>query len=223
MKIIDCEQNSPEWYAARMGMPTASKFDKIITGGGEKSKQWESYAHDILAEEVLGKPIEGFSSADMEEGKRREPESVAYYEFQRNVDTTAVGFVTNDAGTVGCSPDRFVADNGVVASGGMVEYKNPKPSTYVAYLLGINGPKDYWPQLQGALYVCERQWIDFMPYYPGMPDLIIRVERDEPYIKLMDMMLQEFNAKLAKKRARLVELGHILPKQKHPGRFLAAG
>ena len=38
MKIIDCEQGSPEWFSARSGIPTASEFHTVMAkgkGGGE--------------------------------------------------------------------------------------------------------------------------------------------------------------------------------------------
>lgn len=31
MRVIDCEQGTEEWFAARSGVPTASEFSKIIT------------------------------------------------------------------------------------------------------------------------------------------------------------------------------------------------
>ena len=38
MRIIDCEQGSPEWFKARAGIPTASEFHTVLAkgkGGGE--------------------------------------------------------------------------------------------------------------------------------------------------------------------------------------------
>lgn len=204
MIIVDVEQGTDAWHQARLGIPTASKFEKIISPTGKQSIQWEAYAHEILAEEIVGRNIEGYRSADMEEGQRREDESVNYYELKKEIDTTKVGFITNDAKTIGCSPDRLVGKDG------LLEMKNPKHGTQVDYLLlETNVAKSYWPQLQGELYVSERHWVDIMSYFPGMPEVVVRVERDEPYIRLMDEMLAEFNAKLAKKRSRLIELGHL--------------
>lgn len=204
MIIIDCQQNTTEWHTARLGKATASKFDKIITPGGEKSKQWEAYAHEILAEEMVGHAIDGYQSFDMTEGTRREEESVSYYELTKGVDTQRVGFITNNAGTLGCSPDRLIGADG------MLELKNPKHGTQAGYLLSDGKiSKEYWPQLQGQLYIAERQWVDIMSYFPEMPELIIPVGRDEAYIKLMDEMLQEFIVKLGKKRSLAIEKGYL--------------
>ena len=39
LEIVNCEQNSPEWHRARLGIPTASSFDAIMTPGKTKSEQ----------------------------------------------------------------------------------------------------------------------------------------------------------------------------------------
>jgi hypothetical protein len=33
------------------------------------------------------------------------------------------------------------------------------------------------------LWITQREWWDFMSYHPSMEDLIVRVYRDEAYIK----------------------------------------
>jgi hypothetical protein len=59
MKIIDCVQNSDEWIAARLGIPTASEFHRIITAvKGDLSKSARKYAAGLVAETLLAKPLE---------------------------------------------------------------------------------------------------------------------------------------------------------------------
>jgi len=36
--IHEVEQNTPEWLTLRLGIPTASMFDKIVTPAGKFSK-----------------------------------------------------------------------------------------------------------------------------------------------------------------------------------------
>lgn len=203
MIIHDVEQGTEEWHKARIGIPTASEFDKIITPGGDPSKSWETYANRILAEEIVGHPIESFKSVHMVEGNDREAESVAYYEFQRSVTTKTIGFVTDDARTMGCSPDRTIGTDG------LLETKNPLASTQVGYLIDGKLDKQHWPQLQGCLLITERQWIDIVSYVPEMPELIIRVTRDGPYIEAMLRELRNFNAKLQAKRQKLINGGYL--------------
>lgn len=206
MKIHNVEQGTDEWLKVRMGIPTASQFDKILTGGGDPSKQWEVYAHKILAEEMLGRPIEGYKSAAMIEGTEREPESIAHYEFMYDVESEKVGFITDDHGQWGCSPDRLIGTDG------MLETKNPEPQTQVGYLIDGKINTAYWPQLQGQLFVAERKWVDIMSYYPEMPHKIVRVFRDDAYIRQLSAALILFNKKLQAKRERLIELGHLQPR-----------
>ena len=219
MIILNLEQGTPEWEQARVGIATASNFAKIITPGGEKSAQWEAYAHEILAEEIVGKPIEGYKNAAMEEGNRREAESVAYYEMKQDVTTEAVGFIMNDARTLGCSPDRLVGKDG------LFEAKNPEAHTHVGYLIDGKLGKKYWPQLQGQLYISRRQWVDAMSYFPEMPEKILRVDRDEKYIATMAVMLADFIEKLAVKRKKLVDMGYLSKDRPafDVGKYLGAG
>ena len=44
------EQRSPEWIAARVGIPTASSFDRIITKTGKASSAAQGYIEDLVAE-----------------------------------------------------------------------------------------------------------------------------------------------------------------------------
>ena len=208
MIIHNVEQGTDEWRKARIGIPTASEFHKILSPTGEASKQWEAYAHKILAEEMLGHAIDGYKSQQMLDGIAREAESIAFYEFQRDVICKRVGFITDDERSMGCSPDALVGDDGIL------ETKNPEAPTHVGYLLEgdklkENIAKKYYPQIQGALLITGRKWIDIQTDFPGLPRQITRVGRDEQYLRLMRQYILEFNKKLETKRARLIELGHL--------------
>ena len=130
MKVHTVTQGTPEWLALRAGIPTASCFDQILTPKGKVSTQAERYMHQLLAERIMGHPVEQVVTSWMDRGTQLEAEAVNYYEGIREVDTTRIGFLTNDAGTIGASPDRFVGEDG------LLEIKVPKEHTHVAYLLG---------------------------------------------------------------------------------------
>lgn len=201
----DIEQGTPEWHQLRLGIPTASEFDKIITSGGKPSTQADAYANRLLAEIIVGQPVETFKkSAWMERGNELEPEAAAYYEMTNGIDTEKVTFVTDDERTMGASPDRLVGDDG------LLELKCPAPHTQIDYILNGKLDRDYWPQVQGQLYVTKRKWVDLVSYYPGMrKPVVIRVARDEAYITTMSGLLVKFTATVAAKKARLIELGHL--------------
>lgn len=186
----DCIQGTPEWLALRAGIPTASNFDRILTPKGKPSTQVTKYMHALLAERLMGHPVLEFVSMWMDRGQQLEAEAVAFYEGQRDLDTTKIGFLTNDARTVGASPDRFVGADG------LLEIKVPKESTHVAYLLTKSVDAEYYPQVQGQLWISGRSWLDILSYHPEMPPALIRVERDDKYIELLECAVGDFSRDL---------------------------
>lgn len=188
MKRIDCIQGSTEWLAARAGIPTASCFDQIITPRtGKVSASSAKYMHKLLAERLLGRPIlEQNVTAWMTRGSEMEAEAVAFYEAMRETDTVKVGFLTNDAGTIGASPDRLVGDDG------LLEIKCHKEEVHVGFLLTHEAPEMHKPQVQGQLWIGERKWCDVLCYHPELPPCIVRVERDEEFVAILSSAVEAF-------------------------------
>lgn len=187
MIIHNVEQGTPEWQALRLGIPTASEFDKIVTPTGKYSAQSRTYMYRLAAERFLCRPLDEIGDLFwVRRGKELEPQAAAAYEFDRNIETRTVGFVTSNSRRVGASPDRLIA-----GEPGGVELKCPAPATHVGYL--VNGfERAYWHQVQGQMLVCELNWIDRVSYYPGLPLVIERCYRDEEYIAKLDAALIQF-------------------------------
>jgi hypothetical protein len=203
MIIHNVTQGTTEWLAVRAGIPTASCFDRIITPKGKPSTQAEKYMHKLLAERIMGHPVIEFAGPWAERGKELEADAALYYEGVREIELARVGFVTNNAGTVGASPDRFVGNEGIL------ELKVPAEHTHVAYLLTRAVDAEYWPQVQGQLWVTGRTWLDIMSYHPEMPPAIVRVDRDEKYIGTLAVAIEEFSGVLERKAIELREKGWI--------------
>ena len=110
--ILDCEQGSAEWEAARLGVATASMCSKIITPTGRLSSARDEYVGTLLAEWALGEPVEEFMGTfHTERGKALEPQALAHYRFQTGLEAEKVGFVFKDENRLaGCSPDALVGD-----------------------------------------------------------------------------------------------------------------
>lgn len=206
MIVHDIQQGTPEWFAARLGLPTASCFDRIITPTGKASTQADAYANTLVAEWLTGQPGGMEPTPWMQRGTEVEPEARAFYEMDRGEPVAQVGFITTDDRRAGCSPD------GLVGSDGMLEIKVPSPAVHVEYLINGNLPAKYKPQVQGQLYVAECDWADFLSYHPDMPPVIVRVERDEDFIKTLAELLERFNEKMDGKRASLRARG-FTPKE----------
>jgi|SRR6266446_2970975 len=187
MKLIECEQRSEQWDRARLGIPTSSDFAKIVTPSREPSKQWQRLAYQKISERLLQRKIDHYTSPAMERGQIVEEEAADWYEFDRNVSTQKVGFITDDAGTMGCSPDRFV---GTI---GLLEIKCPLPQTQIEYLLTGKAHRQYMPQLQGQLLISEREWVDILCWHDELPCAVVRVERDEHFIAILRAELRKFN------------------------------
>lgn len=205
MIVHAVNQGSLEWLRLRMGRPTASNFNRLVTPGGKLSSQASDYCNQLLAELILGRPLEGPSMPWMDHGKKTEAEARSYYSLLHDkVTLTQVGFITTDDGLVGCSPDSLIDEDG------MLEIKCPKESTHVGYLLSDHtAAKEYMPQLQGQLYVTGRAYVDILSYHPEMPEAIIRVERNEEFLKVLDAALKDFLAVLDVRRSKIEARGWI--------------
>jgi hypothetical protein len=177
MIIHDVEQRSPEWYALRAGMPTASEFSKVVTSTGEPSKQAAAYVRTLAAELFAGKPLEAWEGNGWtERGREMEGQALALYEFAHDVEIVPVGFATDDTGHIGCSPDGLVGD------AGMVEVKALKADRHIDAILYHQKhgrcPPDYVQQTQGQMMICARNWCDLIFFHPELPLLTIRQEPD---------------------------------------------
>lgn len=196
---VKCEQRSGVWLQARRGIPTASQFHRIVTPTGNPSSQAEGYIAQLIAEYVLDSVIEQQESDWMMRGTELEEHAVNAYEMLRNLDTQAIGFVLHDEGHCGCSPDRLVDTDGGL------EIKCPAPAQHVLYMLGSFGT-NYKPQVQGDLWICEREWWDILSYNPELPPALIRAERDDKYIKLLAQEVKAFSERLADAKAKIEKL-----------------
>ena len=128
MQIVEVEQGTEEWFAARRGIPTASEFGKLVTSTGKASTQMGEYINQLIAER-LGAVDENYSNDWMARGTELEPAARAWYSFATDIDTDQVGFVLNDTGTAGASPDALYDVSGL-------EIKCPSPKVHVSYLRG---------------------------------------------------------------------------------------
>lgn len=196
MIIHNLEQGTDEWFRLRLGIPTASRFRDIFTSTGKPASGSEGYMLSLIAESLAGKPLESYSNQWMQRGTELEPEARSYYELVKECEVTQTGFVTNDERTVGCSPDGFTPS-------GLLEIKCPKPETHVKYLLAKKVPAEYVPQVQGQLWICEADTLDFLSYHPDLPPLIVTVGRDDKFIEGLDKAITDFLEKMHDKLTKL--------------------
>ncbi len=191
LQIITCEQGTPEWFAARLGIPTASEFETILTtpkSKGGESKMRRTYLNKLAGELLTGNPMEAVTTFHMERGKIMEDEARDYYAFLKNVEPERVGFMRN--GDKGCSPDSLIGD------AGMLEIKTALAHLMVDQLRKNEFPAEHKAQCQGQLWVAEREWVDLVVYWPKLPPFVQRAYRDEGYIANLAGAVDAFNAEL---------------------------
>lgn len=201
MIVHDVQQGTPRWLELRLGIPTASEFSSIVTPTGAFSKQSHGYALKLVAERLLRRPLDSIDNLEwVARGKELEPDAAKLYDFENDVRTVAIGFITTDDGQIGASPDRLVGVNG------LLEIKAPAPNTQLGYLLDGFDAK-YKPQVQGQLMVAERDWCDWMAFHPEMPTVVVRIGRDEEYIAKLRAALRKFNDQREEMYARALASG----------------
>jgi hypothetical protein len=201
LEFIDCQQNSPEWHRARMGLPTASEFRTII-GIKKDAKDKltrQTYLRKLAGEIITGEPAESYTNSHMDRGHAMEDEARGAYAFLHDAVTQRVGFARN--GQKGCSPDSLIGN------AGMLEIKTKAPHLLIDWLLKDEFPPEHKPQCQGALWVCEREWVDIAGYWPNMPLFTKRAYRDEAYIRELSQAVDDFNHELAEMVAQVRRYG----------------
>jgi len=199
--MIECkhQQGSPEWLLDRLAIPTASMFKNIITSTGKPSTSSKTYMNALLADWEAGRPVDVFEpTQNMRNGTEREESGRDLYSFITNNEVIETGFWFKDERKLcGCSPDGLIGD------GGLIEIKSPKASTLIGYRLNNKCPATYIPQIQGQLWVMQREYCDFFAHHPDIEHFLIRVERDEKYITTLSGMVNKFIEEMLEKREKL--------------------
>ena len=181
VKILCDTQRSDEWFAAKRSRISASDARYCLSRKGTKGRRL--YVEKI-ADDLEGLP--DFDDHDVKpwfvNGVYYESWARGWYSFQKDVDVIETGFVVHDDyDWIGCSPD------GLVGEGGLVEIKYRsflhtfEQHAQTGKLASVN------PQLQTQMFVCNRQWCDYVNYWRSDDHElerghIQRVHRDQAYI-----------------------------------------
>lgn len=189
--FADVIQGTEEWFRLRAGIPTMSEAATILAKGkdGGVSLTRRKYLHQLAAEIVTGDPVDGYTNAAMERGRQQEAEARRMYAFIHDAEPLLVGFIRN--GNCGASPDALLGEDG------LLEIKTRAPHLQVELLLADRFPPEHRAQVQGGLWVSERDWCDLAVYSPGLPLFTTRQYRDDAYIANLAGEVARFNDELA--------------------------
>ena len=195
MRMSEHPQRSEQWFAERLGLPTASNFGKLITPTGKSTtgKTRETYINELIAESVTGKRQEHFVTYAMQWGI--DNEDIARSEFQtwyaKDNEITDANFCFHEIIACGASPDAFID------SDGLLEIKCPQPATLIGYHREGILPDQYKAQVQGQLWVCERDYCKFFAWHPDIPPFLFHVERDEQFIQKLESEIMSVASTIA--------------------------
>jgi len=189
-------QRTPEWYAAKVGKASASRFKHAIAclKSGAPAQAQLDYVVELVVERLTQLPAPKVVTTAMHWGTEQEPAARAAYERATDRIVEETGFVAHDTLMAGCSPD------GLVDWDGLIEIKCPwSTANHIETLL--NGmPSDHIPQVQGQMWITGREWCDFVSYDPRMPaELqlhVQRIPRDEAFIADLERRVTSFLAEV---------------------------
>lgn len=169
-------QGSDEWLEARRGILTASVIGKMITPSTLKPADNDTSRGVIMtlaAERITGHVEYVHPSFDMQRGTDDEPFAREKY-AEHYAPVTEVGFMVREESTyrLGYSPD------GLVGEDGLIEIKSRRANGQLLAFLSDRVPPANMAQLQAALFVTGRAWIDYVSFSAGLPLYVKRVYPD---------------------------------------------
>lgn len=189
----------------KAGYITASSVKKLMVASDIKADKFgvgaNTYAKE-LASQRLGTIREDVSFKAAEWGNEYEWLARETYEVRNLVEVVLpeVFCVHPKYDFVGGTPD------GLVGSDGIIEIKCPEnPVLHEDNFLNAEQyHSDYRDQCQFYLWICERQWVDFVSFDPRQPEWMQlsqhRFVRDKQYIALMESRVLRFEHELVRPR-----------------------
>lgn len=201
MDSVDLQQNTPEWFAAKLGHTSASGIHNVLARPkkkGEKSSMREGYKWKLALEIVSGKSSEEdeIDTFWMRRGLKLEPDARTEYELRTPEMVTTCGFVKHATiPRYGCSPDLMVGEKGI----GQIKCLN-RQNHGECWSSGI--PAKFRQQMICELSVTGREFNDFISYHPEFPDhlklYVKRVWRKDVLAEIeeMEAAVVVFNAEV---------------------------
>lgn len=202
MQVLDIEQGTDLWFEARSKIPTASCASKVMAKGQGKTRL--SYMYQLIGEVVTGEPASKWPGNDhTERGHADEPIAIELYQRRTGLTVDPCGFIRNHDGIggAGYSPDGLVGDRGAI------ECKSRLAHIQAELLDTGKVPRDAMLQIQFGLWVCERDWCDYVSYCKGMPLFVKRVESDATIQAEIAAEVERFHKDINAKLEKLAELG----------------
>jgi hypothetical protein len=213
-RIIEAEQRSPEWFAARLGRLTGSRAgDMLATIKSGEAAARRDLRMQLVCERLTGQLQEDvFINAAMQRGIDCEPLAFAAYEARTGQMVQRTGFLAHSEHLAGCSLDGHVGE-----FDGLIELKCPKSATHLKYLRAGVVPAEHVPQITHNLWITGAAWCDFVSYDDRFPEalglFVVRVPRDEQAIAVYEAFALAFLAEVEREVsavATMADVGAVL-------------
>lgn len=189
------EQNTKEWDLERLGDATASEFKNIVAKGkyGQEASARRNYKIQLSLERTTGKTPSRFTgNAYTDWG--HDTEELAVVELMMRypeLNIRKCGIFKHPFLRAKASPDRVSEEDGEFT----VEVKCFNSANHYEALQTGKLPKEYYPQVQGQLWITGRKYAIVVMFDPDFPPeaqlIILKVERDDHYID--DLMVEVAN------------------------------
>ena len=158
------DQRTPEWYARRNNLITASAASKAFGSQAsvnqlvyEKCKNYAASSGGAASGGPSG-PLQGSVNSPLHWGQRYEPLTVMVYERRNQTKLGEFGCIQHDTHPfIGASPDGINIDPTSPIYGRMVEIKN-----IVNREITGKPKEEYWIQTQIQMEVCDLDECDFV-------------------------------------------------------------
>lgn len=212
--VVEAEQRSPQWFAARLGRLTGSRAGDMLAAikSGEAAAR-RDLRMQLVCERLTGQLQEdGYTNAVMQRGIDLEPVAFAAYEGLTGHLVARSGFLAHTEHLAGCSLDGHIGD-----FEGILELKCPKAATHYRYLRANEIPSDHLAQMTHNLWISGAGWCDFVSFDDRFPPALqvfrTRLVRDEAAIAAYEKKALAFLAEVAAEVAAvatMADLGSVL-------------
>lgn len=189
----EIEQGSPEWFAIRLGIPTASNFAMVLRDADAKTRR--QYMRRLAGELHTGLPAETYRNKAMERGNEMEPEAREHYARKNMAVLNRVGFVRRKLPSgryVGASPDALIGKRKAL------EIKTMLPELIIDIMeRGAGLPPEFRAQVNAIMWICDLDEVDLMLFYRnfGNPPQFT-IKRNEQAMKEISDAAEVFDHEL---------------------------
>jgi len=198
------EQRTPEWHEQRKGRVTASLVGAIL---GVAPYMTRGDAMRVMVREAIGAEREFQGNVATEYGTYNESGALFDYTLETLHTVTKAPFVPYED-WLGCSPDGFVGDRGLVEV--KCPYglrKEPAPVPFKS----IDEQPHYYAQMQVQMLVTGRDWCHFWQWSPSGTKLEV-VKADQNWLDDNLPRLRQFHAEYLDEVANNAD-DHLAPKR----------